>query len=281
MRANCSAPNSPALPPRPSTCSVTVSARSSSSSRLPQRLGVAQGELVLQVVEEHPHAQRLGQHRQLAADVAVADDAQRPPPDLVAAGRRLVPGAGVQRAVPVDQPPGQADDLRDRQSRRRCGCWSNGALNTATPACGRRAQVDLVGADAEGADRGQFRAARQHVRGHLRLRPDAQQVDAVQRGGQVGLVQRAAQRLHLVARPTDSSSTATGSMFSSSRALGMSGSISSRRRVAANPRSRCFPLSGGPVRAHFCGVQGAVKEGRGGADPSDDTAPDLELPLSG
>jgi len=42
-------------------------------------LGVAQCELVLQVVEQHAHAQRFGHHRQLAADVPVTDDAERPP----------------------------------------------------------------------------------------------------------------------------------------------------------------------------------------------------------
>src|SRR4051794_32371791 len=115
MRANCSAPNSPALPARPSTTQRHGLRALEQLLQAAAGLGVPQCELVLQVVEQHPHAQSLGQHRELAADVAVANDAQSPTPDLMASGRRLVPDTCVQRTVSVDQPPSQADDLRDRQ----------------------------------------------------------------------------------------------------------------------------------------------------------------------
>ena len=54
----------------------------------------------------------------------------------------------------------------------------NGALKTATPAAGGGGQVDLVGADAERADREQVGRRRQHRGGDLGLGPDAEQVDA-------------------------------------------------------------------------------------------------------
>src|SRR3712207_9126669 len=50
--------------------------------------GVAVRQLAGAVVVDHPHAEGLGQHRELAADVAVADDAQRPAAHLVAADRK-------------------------------------------------------------------------------------------------------------------------------------------------------------------------------------------------
>ena len=46
---------------------------------------VAESELVVRVVEDDLHAEVLGQHRKLRADVAVADDAQRQTANLVRA----------------------------------------------------------------------------------------------------------------------------------------------------------------------------------------------------
>jgi len=48
---------------------------------------IAQRQLVGDVVEDDPHAQRLGHHRELAADVAVPHDAQGASTDLMGAGR--------------------------------------------------------------------------------------------------------------------------------------------------------------------------------------------------
>ena len=93
--ANCSAPKSPALPGRPSTCSVTTSASLEQLVERADPAGVAVGEPVGGVEEDHPQAERLGDVGQLGADVAVADDAERAAADLVAALRRLVPDAVV------------------------------------------------------------------------------------------------------------------------------------------------------------------------------------------
>ena len=51
----------------------------------------------------------------------------------------------------------------------------NGALNTAMPAAPAAREVDLVGADAERADRQQLGRGGQHPRGDLGLGPDAEQ----------------------------------------------------------------------------------------------------------
>ena len=54
-------------------------------------MGVAQCELLLDVVEHHAHAQRFRQYGQLGTDVAVSDDAQRLAAHLMRTGGRLVP----------------------------------------------------------------------------------------------------------------------------------------------------------------------------------------------
>ena len=192
--ANCSAPKSPALPGRPSTCRVTVSATASSSSRLCAALRVAQRQLVGDVVEVDPHAQRLRDHRQLAADVAVADDAEGPAAHLVGALGRLVPDAGVHGRVLVGQPPGQGDDLGDHQLDHAAGVGERGVEHHRAP-LGGGGEVDLVGADAERPDRQQVRGRIEHGPGHRGLGPDAEQLDAREGGDQLRLVERAGDRL--------------------------------------------------------------------------------------
>jgi hypothetical protein len=160
--------------------------------------GIAQRKLVLQVVEQHSHAQGLGQDGQLAPDVAVADDAQRAAADLVAAGCRFVPDSGVQCPVAVDQPPSQADDLCDRQLYDAAGVGVGG-VEHRYPGGGRRNEVDLIGADAECADSSKTWVPAQDVRRHLRLRPDAQQLDPGQGLHQVLVVQRSPPGVHVVA----------------------------------------------------------------------------------
>ena len=138
------------------TCRVTTSALRQQlvQRRAPPR--VAQRQLGLDVVEDHVHAQRLGQHADLRADVAVADDAERLAAHL----------AGVVAAL-LTQPPrcstaffsgmprSSMIDLGQHQlgHAARVG---EGALNTGTPRSRAASEVDLVGADAEGADRQQL-----------------------------------------------------------------------------------------------------------------------------
>ncbi len=115
-------------------------------------VGVAQREPVGGVVEVDAHAQRLGEHGELGADVAVPDDAQRPAADLVAAVGGLVPDAVVHAGVLLGEPAGQRDDLGDGQLDDAAGVGERRVEDGDAAARGG-GQVDLVGADAERADR--------------------------------------------------------------------------------------------------------------------------------
>ena len=115
ISANCSAPNRPALPGRPSTWSVTTSDSLEQLVEAADPAGVAVGEPVGGVEEDHPQAEGLGEVAELGADVAVADDAEGPAAHLVAALRRLVPDPGVHLLGLLGQPAGQRDDLADHQ----------------------------------------------------------------------------------------------------------------------------------------------------------------------
>ena len=125
--------------------------------------GVAVGEPVGGVEEDHPQAHRLGEVGQLGADVAVAHDAERAAADLVAALRRLVPDAGVHLLGLLGQPAGQHDDLADHQLHDAAGVGVR-RVEDRDAALGRRDQVDLVGADAEAADRQQVGRRVEHAR---------------------------------------------------------------------------------------------------------------------
>ena len=196
--ANCSAPNSPALPGRPSTCRLTTSASASSASRRRHPAGVAVREPVGGVEEDHPQPQRLGDVGQLGADVAVADDAERAAADLVAALGRLVPDAVVHPPGLLGEPAGQRDDLADHQLHDAAGVGVR-RVEDRDAALGRGHQVDLVGADAEAADRHQVARRVQRARGHVGVGADAEQVHAGQGRDQLVLGQGAGPQLDLVA----------------------------------------------------------------------------------
>jgi hypothetical protein len=94
--------------------------------------GVAQRQLVGRVVEQHRHAERLGQHGQLAADVAVADDAEPrprtswlPTADLSHRPACMSSSLTVSRRVRAM--------ISDTASSTTLRVLLNGALKTATP----------------------------------------------------------------------------------------------------------------------------------------------------
>jgi hypothetical protein len=159
---------------------------------------VAERELVGDVVEVHRHAQVLGQHGQLGADVAVADDAELAAAHLVAAGGRLVPVAGVHLGVLHRQPAGHGDDLGQRELDHAARVGERG-VEHRDPAPARRGQVDLVHADAERADRDQVRGLVQDPRGDLGAGSQAKQVHAAQRVDELILAERTWQCGDLVA----------------------------------------------------------------------------------
>src|SRR6266550_1665345 len=157
---------------------------------------VTEREPVGGVEEQHAHAEILGQHRQLRADVAVADDAQRATAYLVRAVGRLVPDARMHQGVLVREPPGQRDDLGDRELDHAAGVGERRVEDGDAPLRGCL-QVDLVGADAERADREQLGRGVQDALRDVRLGADAQQGDRTDPVDQLVLVERAVERLDL------------------------------------------------------------------------------------
>ncbi len=141
--------------------------------------GIAQRQLVDGVVEVHDHAQRLGQHRQLRADIAVPDDPQGPAADLVRAGRGLVPDTVVHEPALLHQPPGQRDDFGQRQLHHGAGVGVR-RVEHRDALVGSGREVDLVGADAERTHREQRVGPRQVLGGDLGLGTDPQQLHALE-----------------------------------------------------------------------------------------------------
>ena len=99
------------------TCNVTTSLCAKQLMQARDRLGIAVAKLVGVVVEDDLHAERFGEIGQLRADIAVADDAERLAPHLVAVVGGLVPAALMGGIGTRDDPAQQDDDLADHQFR--------------------------------------------------------------------------------------------------------------------------------------------------------------------
>ena len=139
--------------------------------------GVAVREPVGGVVEDHPEAERLGDVRELGADVAVAHDAERAAADLVAALGRLVPDALVHPLGLLRQPARQRDDLADHQLDDAAGVGVRRVEDRDAP-LRSPGQVYLVGADAEAADRDQVPGRVEHPRRDVGVGADPEQLYA-------------------------------------------------------------------------------------------------------
>ncbi len=150
------------------------------------------------VVEHDAHPERLGEVRQLRADVAVAHDAQGPATHLVTAARGLVPHAVVHPHRLLRQPPRERDDLADHELHHAARVGVRRVEDRDAPV-GRSGEVDLVGADAEAADRLEVGRRRQDSRGHRGVGPDPEQADPGEGIGQLVLGQCTHTQVHLVA----------------------------------------------------------------------------------
>ena len=142
--------------------------------------------------------------RQLGADVAVADDAERAAAHLVGALGGLVPHAVVHQRVLLRQPPGERDDLGDRQLDDGAGVGER-RVEHRDAAPGRGGQVDLVRADAERADGEQVGRGLEHALGDMGLGADAKQADAPELLDELVLAEGARHRLYLIASLRQSS----------------------------------------------------------------------------
>ena len=92
-----------------------------------------------------------------------------------------------------------------------------GALKAATPRSGRGSQVDLVGADAEGADREQVGRVLEHALGDLGVGADARPCVLPWRASIRSSSPREPERVCTMNPLRSKTSVATGWMFSSSR----------------------------------------------------------------
>ena len=159
-------------------------------------LRVAVREPVVGVEVDDPEPDRLGDHGELRADVAVADDPEHPAADLVAAVRGLVPDPVVHPQGLLRQPPRERDDLADHELDHAPGVGVRRVERGHAPAR-RRCEVDLVGADAERTHRDEVGRRRERPIGQERVRPDAEEVEAGQGRHQLVLGQRPWAGLHL------------------------------------------------------------------------------------
>ena len=117
--------------------------------------GVTQGELADHIVKTHLHTQALGDHPQLHADIAVADDTQGFAADLEGIGGGLQPHAAMGRGVLLGDTAQQQDRFGNHQLRHAAGI-GEGRVEHGHALAGRGLQVHLVGADTETADGNQF-----------------------------------------------------------------------------------------------------------------------------
>jgi hypothetical protein len=157
---------------------------------------VAHGQLRGDVVENDAHAEALGEHAELRADVAVADDAEGLAAQLVAAGGDLLPDALVHLAGAVGQLPREHHRLGQNQLGDAAGVAEGGVEDRHAVGVGR-AQIDLVGADAEAADGEQTGGGGEHLVGDVGFATNAQHVDVVEPLGQGGAAEGAGGGLDL------------------------------------------------------------------------------------
>jgi len=137
--------------------------------------GVAQRQLGHHVVEADLHAERFGEYRELGADRAVADDAELLAADLEGVRRALDPAAAVAGSVLLGDAAQQQDGFGEHQFGHRASVRV-GRVEHCDTALAGGVQVDLVGADAEAADRHQFLRAIEDFFGQLGARADADEV---------------------------------------------------------------------------------------------------------
>ncbi|CUN48270.1 Uncharacterised protein [Bifidobacterium adolescentis] len=161
-------------------------------------VGVAHGELLFNVVEQHAHAKRLGDDGKLGADVAVADDAERLASDLMGAGGGLIPHAVLHMMGVRGNAAHQADDVADHQLHHGTGIRIR-RVEDGDAVLARVFEIHLVGANAEAADRGERRTRVDDLAGHTGLGTDAEQVDTFQRINQLVLAQGSLEALDLEA----------------------------------------------------------------------------------
>lgn len=107
---------------------------------------------------------------------------------------RLVPHTGVQIGALVGQPPGQRDDLGDRELDDAAGVGKR-CVEDRNATIGGRAEINLVGPDAECPDGKQVGRRVKSGCADVGLRADAEQVYTRQPVRELSRIQRASNQL--------------------------------------------------------------------------------------
>ena len=174
------------------TCSDTTSARARRSARRRAGLGAAERQLRGRVVEHDVHAQRLGHHAELRADIAVADDPQRLAAHFPAVGGGLDPLARCA-ATDFGKMPRISMMIWPSTSSATLRVLENGALKTGIARC-RASSSATWSVPMQKQPRAISRSAAASTRGVTLVRERMpEQMDALDAGDQLVLVQRARQ----------------------------------------------------------------------------------------
>ncbi len=138
------------------------------------------------VVRDDAHPEPARATRDLLADAAEAEHAERLARELDAAVRLALPAALLQGRVRLRDVARERDEQPDRVLRRRDD-GRLGRVRDDDAAAGRRLDVDVVDADARTADHLQVRRAIDQLRSQLRRRADDDPVVAVDDRGEVAV----------------------------------------------------------------------------------------------
>src|ERR1700685_957452 len=136
---------------------------------------VAHGQARRDVAKNDSQTERFGENSDLAANPTIPDDAETLPPYLERSRSRLLPMLSVHLPRVITQMAREHDHFRDDHFRNAAGVGKGSVEDGNAPAvCAF--EVDLIGADAEAADRQQPSARRQHGVGDARLASNAEQM---------------------------------------------------------------------------------------------------------
>lgn len=140
---------------------------------LPRR---THGHQVHDVVVYHVHAHRLGEDRELGANVSITNDAEGLATDLPTLVADLFPHPLVHLVAAVADLAGQYDDLADDQFGDTARV-AEGGVEDAYSVLGGVLQVDLVRADTEASDHDEVAGGRKDTGSQLRLGANANYMD--------------------------------------------------------------------------------------------------------
>ncbi len=157
---------------------------------------IAQRQLGDHIMEHHLHAQAFGQHRQLRANGAVADDAQGLATDLEGVVSAFLPAAPVRYRVLLGDATQQQDGFGQHQLSDGAGVGERRVEDRNT-ALARRIQIDLVGANAKATHGDQLVGRGKYIGCQLRAGADADKVHVGDLALELLALQGAGQRLDL------------------------------------------------------------------------------------